>query len=111
MYVFVDFSVNVEQWHGLRQGRVKVLNNGQWGLVCADGWDTYDASVICQETNLGTNGTPTQLSYSVAEIIWLSGVSCIGNESRLSICPHHGLGMVNDCTSIAGVECFGKTEM
>ena len=108
MYVFIEFLVNVEQLHGLPQGKVEIFINGQWGLVCADGWDTYDASVVCQETDLGTNGTPTQLSYGRAETIWLSGVGCIGNESQLSFCPHNGLGIVDNCTFVAGVKCNGK---
>ena len=109
--VFVDFSVNIQQLHGLRQGRVEVLDNGQWGLVCADEWDTYDASVVCQETNLGTNGTPTQLLYNMTKTIWLSGVGCLGNESQLSFCPHNGIGVVDNCTFVAGIECYGKVEI
>ena len=92
-----------------RKGTVEIYNNGRWRLICSDGWDTHDATIICQETNLGTNGNATQMTYNRAETVWLSGVNCIGNESQLSFCPHNGIGVVEDCEFVAGVECFSKT--
>ena len=94
--------------NSVRTGRVEILNNGQWGAVCADQWDTHDAIVVCQEKRLGNNGTAIQYDYDQMETLWLSGVNCMGNESQLSFCPHNGLGEVDDCAFIAGVECFGK---
>ena len=35
----------------------------------------------------------------------------MGNESGLSLCPHNGIKLVNNCTMIAGVECYGKSEI
>ena len=107
---FVDFSVKIEQSNGLRNGRVEIYNNRRWGLVCSDRWDTHDATVVCQETNLGTNGIATQLMYNMTETLWLSGVECMGNESQLSFCPHNGIGIVENCIFVAGVECYGKKE-
>ena len=91
-----------------RTGRVEMFNNGQWGLVCADGWDAHDAIVVCREERLGNNGTAIKVPYNQTETVWLSGVDCMGNESQLSFCPHNGIGVVEDCEFIAGVECFGK---
>ena len=94
-----------------RTGRVEILNNGQWTLVCANGWDTQDATdatVVCQEKNLGTNGTATQIANNQTGRLWLSGVGCIGNEPQLSTCIHSGIGVIEDCPFVAGVECFGK---
>jgi len=93
-----------------RKGRVEILNNGKWGLVCADGWDAHDATVVCQEENLGNSGTAIKFTYNQTGTLWLSGVDCMGNELQLSFCPHNGIGVVEGCALIAGVECFdGKT--
>ena len=110
LFCVIDFSVAVQGRPGdnSRTGRVKILNNGKWGLVCTNGWDVFDAIVVCQETKLGNNGTAIQLTYNQTEVLWLSGVDCMGNESQLSICPHSGIGVIDECAFIAGVECFGK---
>ena len=81
--VFADFSVRIQSQSAeyFKAGRVEILNNGQWGLVCADGWDTRDATIFCQEKTLGNNGTATQIAYNYIETFWLSGVDCLGNES------------------------------
>lgn len=91
-----------------RKGIVEIYNNGEQGLVCYSGWDTSDATVVCQYENLGTSGIPVQFPHDKTEIVWLSEVNCMGNESHLSLCPHSGIELVHNCTSVAGVECFGK---
>ena len=113
MLFFIDFSVRVKdrtEEDSSKKGRVEILSNDKWGLVCANGWDMHDAIVVCQEKKLGNNGTAIRYTYNQTEIVWLSGVECVGNESQLSYCPHNGIGIVDDCTFIAGVECFGMTK-
>ena len=107
---FTDFSIRMQNISedNPRTGMVEILNNGRWGLVCASAWDTHDAIVVCQEKKLGNNGTAIELAYNQSETLWLSGVECMGNESQLSFCPHNGIGVVEDCEFVAGVECFGK---
>ena len=105
--LFTDFSIRVQSLEE-EHSRVEILNNGQWGVVCANGWDTHDAIVVCQEKRLGNNGTAIELPYNQSETLWLSGVECMGNEPELSFCPHDGIGVVEDCEFVAGVECFSK---
>ena len=81
--------------------------------MCANSWDTRDAIVVCREERLGNNGTALQSAYNQMEILWLSGVECMGNESQLSFCPHGGIGSyaVDDCPYVSAVECFGKGKL
>ena len=108
---FAEFLVNIQLIDGPRKGRVEIHNNGRQGLVCSYGWDTHDATVVCQEKNLGTNGIAIQFTYNNTEAVWLNGVNCMGNESGLSLCPHNGIELVDNCTMVAGVECYGKSEI
>ena len=60
---------------------------GQWGTVCDDRWTTEDAQVVCQQ--LGYQGAAVALTSSYfgngIGNIWMDGVDCVGNESRLQV--------------------------
>ncbi|RMX54502.1 hypothetical protein pdam_00019992 [Pocillopora damicornis] len=89
-------------------GRVEIYRNGRWGTVCKNGWDMPDASVVCRMLGFPgawTAGCCTKNSGG-RDPIWLSDLSCTGQEDTLSECSHSGWG-VNECdhTQDAEVIC------
>lgn len=45
------------------QGRVEVCNNGEWGTICEDNFNTTEANVVCRTLGHSSRGqcmyTPT----------------------------------------------------
>ena len=89
-------------------GRVEVFYKGEWGTICRNGWDKMDTDVVCRELGykysiqtLKSGNTPTGTGR-----IWLSDVSCTGEELYISNCSLGGWGN-NSCThhSDVGVAC------
>ncbi|XP_028407342.1 deleted in malignant brain tumors 1 protein-like [Dendronephthya gigantea] len=93
---------------GKGTGRVEVFYRGQWGGICNDGWDMRDARVVCRQ--LGYNDAVKTLPWHKvprgSSKIWLSHVSCTGNEKNITSCSHGGWGK-HSCSIfyIVGVEC------
>ena len=96
---------------GKNHGRVEVYYNGEWGTVCDDGWDNADATVVCRQMGFHSSvGAYGSAYYGQGTgPIWLSRLSCIGNESSLSDCSQFGVKTKN-CTHSddASVYCYGS---
>ena len=90
---------------------MEIYHNGEWGTVCDDGWDTPDATVVCRQLGFYSS----VIAYTSARYgqgtgpIWLSRLSCIGNEPNLTDCSQLSVG-TKICTHSddASVYCYGN---
>ncbi|XP_075929494.1 neurotrypsin-like [Petromyzon marinus] len=99
------------------EGHVEVYWAGRWGTVCARGWDSRHATVVCRQLGLGERGIARSRARSGPgrgdsghdpSGHWL-GLACTGAEGALSRCPRAaggraaaaGCGRLGD----AGVTC------
>jgi len=95
------------------EGRVEVNYNGEWGIVCRNGWDDVDAGVVCRQLGFGSSGRAIEsagFSQGSGSTIWLDSVTCTGSETTLASCGHLGVGVTRKCSHLkdASVTCTGE---
>ncbi|XP_072013342.1 scavenger receptor cysteine-rich domain-containing protein DMBT1-like isoform X2 [Amphiura filiformis] len=90
-------------------GRVEIFYEGTWGTVCDFQWDVADAVVVCQYLGFpGASWATSGGNYGQGiGPVWMSGVQCNGQETRLQDCPQPQPWGENECdhTQDAGVVC------
>lgn len=97
------------------EGRLEILYENTWGTVCNDGFDKFDAEVVCRQlgfrsvVEIITDGAG---SYGEGSgIIWLDEVACTGEENTIEECSSNGWGKT-DCqhSEDIGIVCLDSTE-
>ena len=111
MYILHVVAVRLAGRNAHYYGRVEVYYNGEWGTVCDDGWNHADATVVCRQLGFYSSVRP----YGSAQYgqgtgpIWLSRLSCFGNESSLLECGQLSVATKNCMHSNdASVVCNGN---
>ena len=108
-----DPDVRLVGGSGQHEGRVEVYHNGTWGTVCDDGWDLQDATVVCHQLGyFSVTAALGSASFGAGSgPIFFNNLSCLGNESHITMCPNHGSADLY-CTHSedAGVICEGESE-
>ena len=51
-----DGDIRLLGGRNLTEGRVEICFNNQWGTVCHDFWDDNDATVVCTQLRLPSEG-------------------------------------------------------
>ncbi|XP_013380180.1 SCO-spondin [Lingula anatina] len=79
------------------EGAVEVYHGkAGWQNVCSDGWDIFDAHVVCKQLGFAGASNSTGVVFEESEKnrpqrsvpYGLSMVDCAGNETTLQSCPH-----------------------
>ena len=105
-------SIRLVNGSNIYEGRVEVCLNNQWGTVCDDDWDSFDAQVVCNQLGYPSSGA---VAFSNAYFgsgygpIWLDDVNCSGSEPHLLNCK--AVKFVHNCTHFqdAGVQCINQS--
>nr|XP_039256746.1 deleted in malignant brain tumors 1 protein-like [Styela clava] len=87
-------TVRIVSGNGINEGSVEIYHGGIWGTICDDGWDIKDAEVVCRMMGFPEAKSAPVRAYYGKGIgqIWLSSVSCSGDEQRLENCNHGSWG-------------------
>ena len=101
-------SIRLVNGSNIYEGRVEVCLKNQWGTVCDDDWDSFDAQVVCNQLGYpSSDAVALSNSYFGNRYgpICLNQVNCSGSEFNLFNCY---VKYTNDSTysEDAGVQCI-----
>lgn len=98
------------------EGRLEVKHQGEWGTVCGESWQEKEAAVVCRHLGCSSSHGEAVLVQATSfgpgsGKIWLSDVTCAGQESDLWQCKHQMWGNpFCQHKQDVGVICAGEPE-
>ncbi|XP_072273478.1 scavenger receptor cysteine-rich type 1 protein M130 isoform X3 [Pyxicephalus adspersus] len=96
------------------EGRVEVNIRGEWGTVCDDAWSDKNTEVVCRQLGCPqapTNSVKTSSFGAGIGTIWLTDVTCSGEETLLGKCKYSiEEGDICHHKNDVGVICSGEAE-
>ena len=112
---FADITYRLADGASSNEGRLEMSVNNQWGTVCYYGFTDMSARVACRSMGY-IDGIQHIMSIPRGSgPVFLSGVSCAGNESAIHNCMHEGIqryvqSACSDHSRDVAIECFHNGE-
>ncbi|XP_077367551.1 SH3 domain-binding glutamic acid-rich-like protein 2 isoform X2 [Festucalex cinctus] len=107
-------NVRLVGGHNRCGGRVEFYDQGRWGDVCGEMWDSSDAAVVCKQLRCGkAHQITTEAEYGHGSgHMWNVQIECSGMESTMAQCPQSSFHDRScNTTSLAGVVCSDSLEV
>ena len=106
-----EFTVRLHNGSSSYDGHVEIFFENEWGVVCGNEWNMFDAKVTCRQLGLGTPDKVYTTALHENKTPILDRVRCTGEETTLDECRHSGFGKrtCNDKT-IAAITCTKPPE-
>ena len=112
LFLYLGFSIRISGREA-HWGRLEIRRLGVWGQMCVSIWDDAAANVTCRQLGQGFIGGHALGQSETSRLpIWLSAVSCQGNETSIDECAKSMWGepAAGDCNT-AYVLCYMKSGM
>lgn len=91
-----------------QEGRVEIMSQSGWNVICGDGWSLLEAMVVCKTLKMGYASDAMQTNFFGGNLTSksYSKVKCKGNEENFSHCQYDEYSM-GSCRSqdVAAVHC------
>ena len=96
---------------GMHEGRLEIYFQEEWGTVCQQkGWNYGKLpQTVCKQIGLSGGTSSLTMEYGAGTgRIWLEGVRCNGDETRIDSCNSSAWGAVKcDHSMDIGIRCDG----
>lgn len=107
------YEVRLMEGRRDNEGRVEVMVEGEWGVVCGDNWGLLEAMVVCRQVGLNYSKSVVRSDFfgGANYTKMYAQIRCDGDETSLHECYHGMLGEDVICSresKIAGVICTDK---
>ncbi len=79
-----------------KSGVIEINRNGIIGTICDDEFTELSAKVVCRQLGIPGGVRLIKADYLRGSgVVWFGNVKCIGNESKITDCPHGKWGGSN----------------
>lgn len=85
-----DYDIRLRGGRRHDEGRVEIRLNGEWGVICGQGWTLRETHVVCKALGLGYGRNAVNVNYFGGDGMTkhFGHIECAGHESALSECNH-----------------------